>query len=774
MIQESRGPTVVGNLREWIRFRNWRLKRVLSIAIAVGAALALGAYVWGWILQFSTAAFHYDEGLHAYHLTRTASQLAAGSIYGYLSAAVDQIVYPPGYSWLAAPLVLWLGAEPATLRGLSLFWFMLATLVAWRAAANLSRRQPGIAGVTATLLMLTSAPLIIFASNVLLESVGLLFIFLFLNAWSRIDKHSTRLQAIGAGLLAGACFLLKYPFGVFAGAALGIAAGVGLIRRRSLHLSRNERLVLGSAALIVALYLFLPGRLDDVLTYGTLQPATTSIWTLGNILYYGKSLVTQYAVSPLIGTLALVAVGLAIFLPQRKNLHRWALYFWVAYLILTLKAANESRFAAVVLPAAFVVTAALFADFVDILLSPWRSKTPVTLNWSGLHLQFSAQERTGRRFLVIVSSTFAVVLLLTTLFSLKRRVETFPALLALGYKTDALAAQNPFEYVSRSDNLNDLYQFVSDSIDDVSPNVLVLNTFNELNAPALGWRLAADRFGVATAEVQIWPHYAYENYPEDFASFRERLIVEDIEYVVILRDSRWGPVHAGPRGLAWHLRHDLAFVASDLFSPTILEDAATFERLLANYEFGPPELEGRFRGLAKEWPHVVDVLQFVPDGFVDSPLPNLYGLLDLPLDGRNYSVPEPQNSFGAEFGGKVDLVGYDLLMDEAKLELTFHWQGREWMNEDYHIFIHLLAPDSGELVFGHDFILSPEYPIQWWASGEVILETIMLDLSPVPSGIYRLGMGIYDFETGQRLPVSLANRDYSDGWLPLDEKFEID
>ena len=97
----------------------------------------------------------------------------------------------------------------------------------------------------------------------------------------------------------------------------------------------------------------------------------------------------------------------------------------------------------------------------------------------------------------------------------------------------------------------------------------------------------------------------------------------------------------------------------------------------------------------------------------------------------------------------------------------------EWMNEDYHIFIHLLDSVSGELFFGHDFIHSPDNPIQWWAPGEVISETIMLDLSPVPSGDYRLGMGIYNFETGQRLRVSLAKRDYSDGWLPLDENFEV-
>ncbi|MFQ5410344.1 MAG: ArnT family glycosyltransferase, partial [Anaerolineales bacterium] len=665
--------------------------------------------------------------------------MASGSLTGFLQSGIEQVVYPPGYSWLAAPLVVWLGAETATLRGLSLLWFLLTTLVTWRAASNLSPERPGLAGLIASLLVLTSAPSILFASNVLLDSIGLLAVFIFLHVWGQLDSDPTWRRALATGVLAGACFWLKYPFGVFAGAALTAGTAFDMARRRSAKPRREEWLALGSAALVVGLYLVLPGRFEDALTYGTLQPSTTSIWALGNLIYYGQSLVTQYSVSPSIGAIVLAAVVLASLMPARKAIFRWALFFWVGYGILTLKSANEPRFGAVVLPAAFVVAAALIANGLDVLIRLVRDRRPVTVAWAGLQVQVT--DGAARRGVLFASGFALLILAITTAHGLSRRITTFPTMLALGYKTDALAVQHPFDYSPRPDNLNGLYEFVSASIADSSPRVLVLNTFNELNAPAIGWRLAADRLGVPGAEVIIWPHYAYERYPDDYASFRERLIAENIEYIIILRDARYGSVHAGPRGLTWYLRHDLGLLGSELFNPTILEDAVTLDRLLANYEFGPPELEGRFRGLSKEWPHVVDVFRFVPGGFADSPLPNLYGLLDLPLDERNYVLPSPQSVVGAALGDKVELLGFDLIAESGRADMTLYWRGLNWMNEDYHVFIHLIDPASGELVFGHDFIPGGGYPIQWWAPGEIVAEAVALDMSGVAPGEYRLGVG---------------------------------
>jgi len=54
------------------------------------------------------------------------------------------------------------------------------------------------------------------------------------------------------------------------------------------------------------------------------------------------------------------------------------------------------------------------------------------------------------------------------------------------------------------------------------------------------------------------------------------------------------------------------------------------------------------------------------------------------------------------------------------------------------------------------------YPTTWWVEGEVVSETVTLDISDradagaVPPGAYRLGVGWYDPATLDRLPATGA------------------
>jgi hypothetical protein len=40
----------------------------------------------------------------------------------------------------------------------------------------------------------------------------------------------------------------------------------------------------------------------------------------------------------------------------------------------------------------------------------------------------------------------------------------------------------------------------------------------------------------------------------------------------------------------------------------------------------------------------------------------------------------------------------------------------------------------------------------YWEAGEVVADVMVLPLSEVPSGGYRLAVGVYDAITGERLP----------------------
>ena len=70
------------------------------------------------------------------------------------------------------------------------------------------------------------------------------------------------------------------------------------------------------------------------------------------------------------------------------------------------------------------------------------------------------------------------------------------------------------------------------------------------------------------------------------------------------------------------------------------------------------------------------------------------------------------------------------------------------------IFTHLLAPD-GHLVAGDD--CEPgcgSYPTTRWQPGDVIVDEYQLQIpADAPPGEYTLEIGLYDWRTGNRLPM---------------------
>lgn len=108
----------------------------------------------------------------------------------------------------------------------------------------------------------------------------------------------------------------------------------------------------------------------------------------------------------------------------------------------------------------------------------------------------------------------------------------------------------------------------------------------------------------------------------------------------------------------------------------------------------------------------------------------------------------------ATFAGAIELLGYDTIEVPEVLEVTLYWRTLEPLDVDYTVFVHLL--DSREQVIAQDDA-QPQggaYPTSVWGVGEIIIDPHRLSVSPdLPVGEYRLRVGMYRFETGERLPV---------------------
>ncbi len=123
-------------------------------------------------------------------------------------------------------------------------------------------------------------------------------------------------------------------------------------------------------------------------------------------------------------------------------------------------------------------------------------------------------------------------------------------------------------------------------------------------------------------------------------------------------------------------------------------------------------------------------------------------------------LPNPQVILNQPFGQTPDLtlLGYDLVnradQPGPNLKLTLYWRAEAQLSLNYTTFVHLYDA-TGEIVAQKDQLpLNGPYPTSLWYPGEIIADEIVVYLpAEPPSGTHQLVIGMYDWQTGQRLIV---------------------
>jgi predicted cobalt transporter CbtA len=108
----------------------------------------------------------------------------------------------------------------------------------------------------------------------------------------------------------------------------------------------------------------------------------------------------------------------------------------------------------------------------------------------------------------------------------------------------------------------------------------------------------------------------------------------------------------------------------------------------------------------------------------------------------------------ARFGDEMRLLGYGLEVKGDEAHVILHWQALRQMEDSYKFFLHLDAAEGGALVAQADVIPHGwTHPTSQWQVGEIVPDEIILSLEEVPVGEYQLWVGVYQPETGKRLPI---------------------
>jgi hypothetical protein len=118
--------------------------------------------------------------------------------------------------------------------------------------------------------------------------------------------------------------------------------------------------------------------------------------------------------------------------------------------------------------------------------------------------------------------------------------------------------------------------------------------------------------------------------------------------------------------------------------------------------------------------------------------------------------PAPQVKLNQSFGspGQISLLGYSgPEIQNSDLGITLFWEAETIPATDYTIFLHL-RNEAGETVAQKDRPPADgRYPTSLWDPGEIIVDRISLSLGGLPPGEYSPVIGLYEFSTGNRLPV---------------------
>jgi hypothetical protein len=107
-----------------------------------------------------------------------------------------------------------------------------------------------------------------------------------------------------------------------------------------------------------------------------------------------------------------------------------------------------------------------------------------------------------------------------------------------------------------------------------------------------------------------------------------------------------------------------------------------------------------------------------------------------------------------KFGGTAELIGYQVITYSASIDLVTYWSAGDQVVTPLQLFVHAIGPD-GSIVAQEDRLDAPAFG---WRARDRIAQVSHLNLSKVPPRLSWIEVGLYNSESGERLPVMVNNQ----------------
>jgi hypothetical protein len=117
-------------------------------------------------------------------------------------------------------------------------------------------------------------------------------------------------------------------------------------------------------------------------------------------------------------------------------------------------------------------------------------------------------------------------------------------------------------------------------------------------------------------------------------------------------------------------------------------------------------------------------------------------------------VPAGATRLSYQLGDAIALQGYTARPSGNDLAVTLYWKALGWTRADYLAFVHLLDEEDVLIVQSDHAPANGRLPTWCWVPGEVVEDLHLLPGVGATSSSFQLGVGMYDWRTGERLPVT--------------------
>ncbi|MCX6044900.1 MAG: hypothetical protein NT075_07285 [Chloroflexi bacterium] len=198
-----------------------------------------------------------------------------------------------------------------------------------------------------------------------------------------------------------------------------------------------------------------------------------------------------------------------------------------------------------------------------------------------------------------------------------------------------------------------------------------------------------------------------------------------------------------------------------------------YPRLWVIPDYTPPEQSGWERPLrVRDFLLQENRLSDVGAPITDTNRLALYALADAQAQplvetglGTIFGDPAAHAPTIDEANGWIRLKGYSVTVETERggeILLSLRWQSLRHVSYNYHVFVHLLDAQGNKIEQRDGQPVQWMRPISTWQPGDEIVDHYgLLVPEDLPAGDYTIAVGLYDPNSGQRLPVSAGPKDFA-------------